>query len=890
LATQKKNTGTAKKTTTKAGSRKNTGGTARKQNNARQTTRRGTKTAKQTKKKGESMSAGVRNEVMLLVVFAIVLICMLSVFGLCGKFGQYISDVLFGIFGVFAYVMPILVFAAIAFYVSNIGNTKAIVKLVAAIVGVLDLCGFMQLLTVPYDASEKIMAAYEKKAGGGLIGGAIQHGLCGIMDVVGAYIVIIFILLACIVIISERSIIGAVQSGSEKAYRTAKEDIEHQKERNEERRIRREEERRERELQRQKEIEEANRPRRTDHKVRGVAIGARVVDEETAEQDLNEAFRHIQQQETKKEHFVAPWEQAQKEPVQPDTEEQEMFVPDFDAPTSINYVDEKVEQRLDLFDEEEKLFEPKEQIIVSEAAKNEMKRKPFSNEAMPVAEEKPVTEESAPEKKEEKPVPPKPYVMPSTSLLNRGHHSASGSPMELQRTANKLQETLQKFGVNVTITDVSRGPSVTRYELLPEPGTRVSKITSLTDDIKLHLAATDIRMEAPIPGKSAIGIEVPNQGRDTVYLRELVESQELKNHPSKIAFAAGKDIAGKVIVGDIAKMPHMLIAGTTGSGKSVFTNSIIMSILFRAKPTEVKMIIVDPKVVEFGVYNGIPHLLIPVVTDPKKAAGALSWAVGEMTRRYKLFADANVRDLKGYNEKIVKEGLTDENDKPLEKLPQIVIIIDELADLMMVAAKEVEESICRLAQLARAAGIHLVIATQRPSVDVVTGLIKANIPSRVALLVSSGTDSRTIIDMNGAEKLLGNGDMLFAPSGYAKPIRVQGAFVSDEEVQRVVNFLTNQNPDVKYNESLENHMVAPVQQEESEQSERDPYFEDAGRFVIEKDKASTSMLQRMFKVGFNRAARIMEQLAEAGVVGEEEGTKPRKVLMTMDEFNEMMSK
>ena len=375
-------------------------------------------------------------------------------------------------------------------------------------------------------------------------------------------------------------------------------------------------------------------------------------------------------------------------------------------------------------------------------------------------------------------------------------------------------------------------------------------------------------------------------------IRELIESKELIGHKSKIAFAAGKDIAGQVVVTDIAKMPHFLIAGTTGSGKSVFTNSIIMSILFRAKPDEVRLIIVDPKVVEFGIYNGIPHLLQPVVTDPKLASNTLKWAVAEMQDRYKKFAECNVRDLKGYNEKISDMAGAEEGPK---LLPQIVIVIDELADLMMAAAKEVEESICRLAQLARAAGIHLIIATQRPSVDVVTGLIKANIPSRCALMVSSGVDSRTVIDSVGAEKLLGNGDMLFYPSGYVKPVRLQGAFVSDAEVQRVVDFWSSQADGVNYDESISEYVASqPVETSggsangAAENDGRDEYFMDAARFVVEKEKASTSMLQRVFKIGFNRAARIIEQLEEAGIIGEEEGTKPRKVLVTQIELENLM--
>ena len=454
----------------------------------------------------------------------------------------------------------------------------------------------------------------------------------------------------------------------------------------------------------------------------------------------------------------------------------------------------------------------------------------------------------------------------------------------------RLQETLQTFGVRVTITDISQGPAVTRYELQPEQGVKVSRILSLTDDIKLNLAATDIRIEAPIPGKAAIGIEVPNKENTAVGLRELLETKEFQEFSSKIAFAVGKDIAGKVVVSDIAKMPHMLIAGSTGSGKSVCINTLIMSILYKADPSEVKLILVDPKVVELSVYNGIPHLLIPVVTDPKKASAALQWGVAEMTDRYKKFADYNVRDLKGFNRKMEELKQKGETGLP-EKMPQIVIIVDELADLMMVAPGEVEESICRLAQLARAAGIHLIIATQRPSVDVITGLIKANMPSRVAFAVSSGVDSRTILDMNGAEKLLGKGDMLFYPQGYSKPVRVQGAFVSDGEVSAVVDYLKNQNIGNVYSQDVEEKlkdMGASGASGSSGGSEYDAYFADAGRLIIDKDKASIGMLQRMFKIGFNRAARIMDQLADAGVVGEEEGTKPRKVLMGSEEFEQLL--
>jgi len=480
--------------------------------------------------------------------------------------------------------------------------------------------------------------------------------------------------------------------------------------------------------------------------------------------------------------------------------------------------------------------------------------------------------------------PVREYVFPPVTLLKKGSSkTAAVSDRTLKETAMKLQNTLDSFGVGVQVTNVSCGPSVTRYELTPDQGVKVSKIVALTDDIKLNLAVADIRIEAPIPGKSAVGIEVPNRENTMVLFRDLIESTEFHNSGSNVSFAVGRDISGQVIVTDIAKMPHLLIAGATGSGKSVCINTLIMSIIYKAKPEDVRLIMVDPKVVELSVYNGIPHLLIPVVTDPKKAAGALNWAVMEMTDRYNKFAALGVRDIKGYNEKI---EASEYESGTYKKMPQIVIIVDELADLMMVASTEVEDAICRLAQLARAAGIHLVIATQRPSVNVITGLIKANIPSRVAFAVSSGVDSRTIIDMNGAEKLLGKGDMLFYPAGTQKPLRVQGAFISDREVNDVVEFLKEQGQTAAYSDEVSDKINSAKGMDggAGHSVERDVYFADAGRFIIEKDKASIGMLQRVYKIGFNRAARIMDQLCDAGVVGPEEGTKPRKVLMSAEEF------
>lgn len=487
--------------------------------------------------------------------------------------------------------------------------------------------------------------------------------------------------------------------------------------------------------------------------------------------------------------------------------------------------------------------------------------------------------------------PKKPYKIPPLHLLQTGGQQDLDTEEEIKQNAIILQQTLKSFGVGVMVTNVSVGPAVTRYELQPEIGVKVSRIVSLTNDIKMRLAAADIRIEAPIPGKSAVGIEVPNKHGATVYLGDIFRSREFQDAKAKIAFGVGKDIAGKTIITDIAKMPHLLIAGATGSGKSVSINTLIMSILYKYKPEDVRMIMVDPKVVELSVYNGIPHLLIPVVTDPKKAAAALNWAVAEMTDRYKKFAESGSRDLKGYNEKVerVRQDPDIPEDKKPEKLPQIVIIIDELADLMMVSSQEVEDAICRIAQLARAAGMHLVIATQRPTVDVITGLIKANVPSRIAFAVSSGTDSRTIIDMNGAEKLLGKGDMLFFPQGIPKPVRVQGAFVSDQEVQAVVDYIKDTS-DASYSEAVATQLSSSGSTNgPSGQNDCDELFAEAGALIIESEKASIGMLQRKFRIGFNRAARIMDQLADAHVVGPEEGTKPRKILMSLAEFNQLVN-
>ena len=553
---------------------------------------------------------------------------------------------------------------------------------------------------------------------------------------------------------------------------------------------------------------------------------------------------------------------------------------------------------------EEAAPSPMQDVPVHTERENTTSELNAAQEDEPEEQTKERTKEQTKEQTEE-PVKKREYQFPPVSLLRPEAGSRADSDDELRSTAQTLQTTLRNFGVNVTITDISQGPSVTRYEMLPEMGVKVSKIVSLADDIKLALAATDIRIEAPIPGKSAIGIEVPNKEAQPVALRDIVDTEEFRSQKSRLAFAVGKDIAGKPVYGDIAKMPHVLIAGATGSGKSVCINTIIMSILFHAKPDEVKLIMIDPKVVELSVYNSIPHLLIPVVTNPQKAAAALNWGVAEMEARYRAFADARVRDIKGYNALVLQHQKAGGSEKEavMHFMPQIVIVVDELADLMMVAKNDVETAICRLAQLARAAGIHLIIATQRPSVDVITGLIKANMPSRIAFRVSSGVDSRTILDMNGAEKLLGKGDMLFFPQGLPKPNRVQGCFVSDDEVTDVVNFLAVNDPvseeetrrhqreidAIESGSGVGDAGVTGTDEAASHESDVDELFSSAGQFIIEKNNASIGLLQRRYRIGFNRAARIMDQLCEAGVVGDSEGTKSRAILMTPAQFEEYCS-
>ncbi|NLG04942.1 MAG: DNA translocase FtsK, partial [Clostridia bacterium] len=805
---------------------------------------------------GKSNQNGLRDEVILLLILAISVLFLLSNFGLIGAFGDMISDVMFGLFGLFAYIAPIVFFIIIAFGISNKGNRVAVIKVTAAIVLFLVLCAFLQIL---FGENENITAFREyytlssaNKEGGGIVGGILSGTLIKTIDIVGTYVVLIILMIVCVVLITEKSFLSGVKKGSSTIYNTAREDAGRRKEI---RAVRKEAEYEERRRMKEEQVQVP----RSQKKVRGVAIDTKLEKEEATGEDIHEVVSESLSEQIKI---------RLSHPIEPAEDEQYFEEPDPSAfSTAVPQKPAKSESaQQSMPDEFDSVNIHSANLNQEVPEERPAKRSQKLNEST-MEKEKSELEKTM----EEDQGIGASYRFPSVKLLTEGKSSQSkDTRKDLLETAKKLQTTLGTFGVKVTITDISQGPTVTRYEMQPEMGVKVSKIVGLSDDIKLNLAATDIRIEAPIPGKAAVGIEIPNKENMAVMFRELIESKEFKEFDSNLAFAVGKDISGKTVVTDIAKMPHLLIAGATGSGKSVCINTLIMSLIYKAHPDDVKLIMIDPKVVELSVYNKIPHLLIPVVTDPKKAAAALHWGVVEMTERYKKFADYNVRDLKGYNRK-VKDMKPEEGKEAPKKLPQIVIIVDELADLMMVAPGDVEEAICRLVQLARAAGIHLIIATQRPSVDVITGLIKANMPSRIAFSVSSGVDSRTILDMNGAEKLLGKGDMLFYPQGYSKPARIQGAFISDQDVGNVVDFLAAQFKEVRYSQAVSEHIeknegVSAGGSSSDGGSERDTYFIDAAKFIIDKDKASIGMLQRVLKIGFNRAARIMDQLADAGVV------------------------
>ena len=849
-----------------------------------------TNSNKETKKRNSAKTQTVKRnvqeeessyalEIAIWVIGAVMLIIELGNFGLCGAV-SYVSNFFFGLFGIIEYVLPVAVMFAAFFLHINEYKRRAVNKVVfgSFVLLCIGMIGQLAAGIDKYDFTKLFMEGFQDKLGGGIVCGSLAYLLQAAVGQIGTYIIIVAAIIICIVLFAEVSVIdmfrGVIETISD--VRADGREYEEQDE----------------------EIIPAGKKKRTsgyEHIVKEDYPDEK--DPVFAQRKKTSVLDSISVLPSDADKGILPAKKETKLPLNEEVHEITMTY-DLDLPGEHMPVAEK-EEKPDKPRRKRKATARQNTVptVLAEAEEQSMAKEMKSsvpdmkNTALHMENKTAATVENVSAK--EIGNSDHTYQFPPLELLKKGKTQTAEKEDLIRHNAIKLQEVLKSFGVNVTMTNYSCGPSVTRYEMVPEQGVKVSKITGLADDIMMNLAAQSIRIEAPIPGKSAVGIEIPNTKRSGVGFRELIDTDKFIKYPSKIAFAVGKDIEGNVVVEDIAKMPHLLIAGATGSGKSVCTNTLIMSILYKARPDEVKLILVDPKQVELKVYNGIPHLLTPVVTDPKKAAGALNWAVAEMTKRYQMFSECNVRNIQGYNEKVreVQEsGKVDED--ALEKMPQIVIIVDELADLMMVAKAEVEEAIVRLAQLARAAGIHLVIATQRPSVDVVTGLIKANVPSRIALSVSSGVDSRTIIDSVGAEKLLGNGDMLFYPTMYPKPLRVQGAYISDDEVMNVVEYLKAQNGETTYNEEVTTQITSSAGSSATaigngaSDDDRDEYFVQAGKFIIDKNKASIGMLQRMFKIGFNRAARIMDQLFEAGVVGPEEGTKPRQVLMSEEQFEQ----
>ena len=792
------------------------------------------------KKKSKTTSKNRRKKqtsnVNLEVVGTIILSILLAVliYTKSGYAGIYLNDIFGGMVGILKYILPIGTFA-IAIKIACKDNDYLTVKLLQYALFLLCIAVVMSVyqiskenINVNNELSQVVKDGYElgtKEIGGGALGTLAAIPLVKLLGNFGAVILSVGISIMLFVFtfgIDLSNIINQkVEEMQERKEEKAKNREIEAEELNERRRKRKEEKK----ILKQKELEQQ------ENEQIKINLNGRLIDEPNEENKLKK-YNH------------------QADDIIPLGLE--------NAPTKLKPKVEKEEATPDYI--ENNLFKQEEE-----------KKEDKTKEVLQLEHAVTVEDEH--------------YEYPPVSLLSKGNKKGlKGGAKALTDTATKLQKTLYSFGVSAKVENVSVGPTITRYELKPSEGVRVSKIANLADDIALNLAAETIRIEAPIPGKQAVGIEVPNKEKEAVHFRDVIESEEFEDNSSKLSVALGKDVAGQTIIADIAKMPHVLIAGSTGSGKSVCINTIISSFVYNAKPSEVKLVMIDPKVVELSVYNGIPHLLIPVVTDPKKAAGALSWAVQEMDDRYNKFAQKGVRDLKGYNKAIEKED-------EARKLPQIVIIVDELADLMMVAAKDVEDAICRLAQKARAAGMHLVIATQRPSVDVITGLIKANIPSRIAFAVSSQVDSRTILDQVGAEKLLGKGDMLYYPAGAPKPIRVQGAFVSDGEVEKIVDFIKS-NGTANYSEdileTIENSNKSDKElQEMSEEDDTDPFLMDAIDVVVETGQASTSFIQRRFKVGYARAGRIIDQMEEKGVISGYQGSKPRQVLMSKEKWEEL---
>ena len=806
--------------------------------------------ARRGRKKGRTHAVDIDIAIVLCLIFAILSFVIL--FGNKGAMGRFMNPILGGIIGSVKYVIP-FVFISMAISIVKDEREYAGSKLVQYIFLIGCICSILNIYQISsgnIDGSkaynDSINASYalgQRAVGGGALGAIISYPLIALFGMFGAGFVSIGISLIMIIFIfgiHPSEMIANILDGVDERRAYRKDEIEEQYERMQERRN-----------VRRKEKAVADQTK-TSARISDKLKSPPMIDESQITINLDE---QEEKPEHKKHKFKIFGLGDDEEELEGEIEEPQATHSQ-SLPENNSIQEHNPNELGDLFvkKEEEKADNTKQVLNLQH------------NETI-------IDDEN--------------YEFPPVELLkeNRDKGNKTGKKA-LTDTATKLQKTLYSFGVSAKVEHVSVGPAITRFELKPAEGVRVSKIAKLSDDIALNLAAESIRIEAPIPGKQAVGIEIPNAIKEIVPFRDIIESDEFEKAESKISMGLGKDIGGNVVVTNIGKMPHMLIAGATGSGKSVCINTLITSILYKAKPSEARLLLIDPKVVELSVYNGIPHLLIPVVTDPKKAAGALAWAVQEMENRYALFADKGVRDLKGYNEKLREEGLT-------EQLPQIVIVIDELADLMMVASKDVEDSICRLAQKARAAGMHLVIATQRPSVDVITGIIKANIPSRIAFAVSSQIDSRTILDMAGAEKLLGKGDMLFYPIGASKPQRIQGAFVSDDEVEKIVDYIKFNGGEANYNESIieqiENANKTDQERDaESQESadDTDEYLEEAIDTVIMAGTASTSYIQRKFKVGYARAGRIIDQMEQRGIISGYEGSKPRRVLISKEQWEE----
>ena len=819
------------------------------------------------RKKGKTNKQNNTNVIVVGTVFLSVLL-MVLIFTESGYVGIGLSNFLGGMLGWIKYVLPIsmFVYAINLAYRKKAGKTTQYLILIfflAVVASVFDI--IKGGLDISKNMQEIMKTAYNNganlAAGGGAIGALVAVYLVKFFGKLGAVIVSIGVAIILFVVtfgIDISYIISCIVERILESREVDEEELEEQLKERELRRAQREEKRKARNEER-----------------------IRRKHEKAQEQEQEEQMQEQNQEDTNKKTKKKKYSTIQEGPIGVDDGQIEINLNGRNVEEEPSKSNKKYKHDKDdivPLGMENKKMEP--DFIESNLFKQEQEQKEDKTKQVLQLEHTVTVEDEN-------------YEYPPIELLSIGEkRSIKGGAKALTDVATKLQKTLYSFGVSAKVENVSVGPAITRYELKPAEGVRVSKIANLADDIALNLAAETIRIEAPIPGKQAVGIEVPNKEKEAVHLRDVIESDAFQNNKSKLSVALGKDVAGNTIVADIAKMPHALIAGSTGSGKSVCINTIITSIIYNSKPSEVKLLMVDPKIVELSVYNGIPHLLIPVVTDPKKAAGALAWAVQEMENRYALFAAKGVRDLKGYNAAIEKEVNRENGEEKQRALPQIVIIIDELADLMMVAAKDVEDAICRLAQKARAAGMHLVIATQRPSVDVITGIIKANVPSRIAFAVSSQVDSRTILDMAGAEKLLGKGDMLFYPAGSPKPVRVQGAFVSDEEVEKIVDFVKT-NGEATYSEEIlesieqSNKTDKEIAMEKDEDDDTDPFLMDAIQEVIESGQASTSYIQRKFKVGHSRAGRIIDQMEERGIVSGYQGSKPRQVLMSKERWQEL---